>query len=244
MSPPVAIVTGGASGIGLASCERLAAEGFQLAVFDVSAEGAKAAAGPDGLGLAVDVADAAAVEGAVATVVRSFGRIDVLFSNAGITGSADATVCHETTIEEFERVLGVNARAPFFCSRAALPTMLAQGSGQIIITASVAGLVAFPGRCAYVVSKGAALMLAKSIAADYGAKGIRANAICPGAVQTPMIQWRLDDPELSDRFMAAIPMRRVAQPEEIADAVVLLATGRLGYMNGSAWVIDGGWTSI
>ena len=192
MTTRVAVVTGGGSGIGRATCTRLTADGFTLAVLDVDGDAAKVAAGPDGLGCAADVADREAVDAAFAQVVAAFGRIDVLVNNAGVSGTTDATVCHETTVEEWDRVLAINTRGPFLCSRAALPVMLAQGDGHIITVASVAGQVAFPGRCAYTASKGAALMFAKSLAADYAGDrdpvqrrlpGVRAHAddaVAPG----------------------------------------------------------------
>jgi NAD(P)-dependent dehydrogenase (short-subunit alcohol dehydrogenase family) len=240
----VAVVTGGGSGIGKATCTRLTADGFTLAVLDLNGAAAKVAAGPDGLGCVTDVADVGSVEQAFTQVVAAFGRIDVLVNNAGVSGTPDATTCHETTVEEWDRVLAINTRGPFLCSRAALPVMLAQGGGHIITVASVAGQVAFPGRCAYTTSKGAALMFAKSLAADYAASGIRSNAVCPGFVQTPMTQWRLDIPELREQVETRIPTGRVAQPDDIADAIAVLASGRLGYMTGAALVVDGGWTVL
>ncbi len=241
-STRVAVVTGGGSGIGRATCTRLTADGFTLAVLDVNGDAAKVAAGPDGLGRATDVADASSVEEGVAQVVEAFGRIDVLVNNAGISGSDEATICHETAVDEWDRVVAINTRGPFLCSRAALPVMLAQGGGHIITVASVAGQVPFPGRCAYTASKGAAVMFAKSLALDYAASGIRSNAVCPGFVRTPMTQWRLDIPELRERIEARIPTGRVAEPDDIADAIAVLASGRLGYMTGAALVVDGGWT--
>jgi NAD(P)-dependent dehydrogenase (short-subunit alcohol dehydrogenase family) len=239
----VALVTGGGSGIGRASCARLLQDGFRLAVLDLDGAAAAEAAGPDGLGLAADVADATSVERAVKTAVAEFGRIDVLFNNAGITGSPAATRCHETPIEEWDRVLGVNLRGPFLVTHAVLPVMLDRGGGQVINLVSIAGIVATRGRCAYTASKGGALMFTKSLAADYAADGIRANAICPGWVHTPMTAWRLEDPELGPRAVAGIPMGRVARPEEIAELVSVLAGDRLAYVTGSAFVIDGGMTS-
>jgi NAD(P)-dependent dehydrogenase (short-subunit alcohol dehydrogenase family) len=113
----------------------------------------------------------------------------------------------------------------------------------VITIASVAGLVAFPGRCAYTASKGAAVQFTKSLAVDYAAAGIRANAVCPGMVETPMTRWRLDIPDLRAEAEANIPLGRVARPEEIADAVALLASDRLAYMTGHTLVVDGGWTA-
>ena len=239
--PGVVVVTGGCSGIGLATGTRLAADGFTVAVLDISpAESQPGAAFMRGC----DVTDEKDVEAAIAAVLDRFGRIDVLVNNAGITGSQQAARCHETPVAEWDRVHAVNVRGPFLCSRAVLPSMLARGSGHIITIASVAGFIAFPGRCAYTASKGAALMLTRSIAVDYAAAGIRANAVCPGMVYTPMTSWRLDQPELRAAVEDRIPVGRVAVPEEIADAVALLASGRLGYMTGHPLVVDGGMSAL
>ena len=235
----VALVTGGSSGIGRATVQLLAKDGFRVASLDLSPGSDEAE-----VALEMDIADAPAVEQAVAEVLRRLGRIDVLVNNAGITGSQAATICHETPVEDWDRVFAVNVRGAFLCTRSVLPAMLSQGSGHVITVASSAGLVAFPGRCAYTASKGGALMLAKSVAVDYAASGIRSNAVCPGFVQTPMTQWRLDVPELRARVERSIPVGRVAQPEEIADAISVLASNRLGYMTGHALLIDGGWTAL
>ena len=237
----VAVLTGGSSGIGLATCERLSDEGFTVAALDVKPDDA---AGVAAMTLRCDVTGEADVTTAMATVAERLGPIDVLVNNAGITGSQAAARCHETPVEEWDRVQAVNVRGPFLCSRAVLPSMLARGSGHIITIASVAGLVAFPGRCAYTASKGAALMLTRSIAVDYAAAGIRANAVCPGMVYTPMTSWRLDQPELRAEVEARIPVGRVASPGEIADAVALLASGRLSYMTGHPLVVDGGMSAL
>jgi len=236
---PVAVVTGGASGIGLATCIRLTAEGYRVAAIDVS----RAADGAE-LAIRADVADPGNVERAFGEVMGTLGRVDLLVNNAGITGSQQATICHTTPVEEWDRVITVNVRGPFLCTRAVLPAMLRQGSGHIITIASIAGLVAFPQRCAYTASKGAAVMFTKSIAADYAAHGIRANAVCPGFVQTPMTQWRLDDPELRASVEARIPLGRVARVDEIAQAVAMLANNSLTYLTGHALVVDGGWTVV
>jgi NAD(P)-dependent dehydrogenase (short-subunit alcohol dehydrogenase family) len=237
----VAVVTGGASGIGRATVARLLEDGFRLAVFDLSPELDLA---PSVLAIKADVSDEIDVERAVHEVFAEFGRIDVLVNNAGISGSADAMRCHETSIEEWDRVFAVNVRGPFLCTRTVLPVMVRQGGGHVITVASVAGMVAFPGRCAYTASKGAALQFAKSIAVDYAAAGVRSNAVCPGMVATPMTQWRLDIPELRAAVESKIPIGRVAAPDEIADAISVLASHRLGYLTGAAFVIDGGWTAL
>jgi NAD(P)-dependent dehydrogenase (short-subunit alcohol dehydrogenase family) len=243
----IAVVTGGASGIGSATAERLAADGFVLAVLDMDGDGAARAAkaaGEDGLGLEADVSDEGSVSRAFARILSELGPVDVLVNNAGVTGGPAATTCHETPVEAWDQVFGVNVRGAFLCTRAVLPSMLERRSGHVITVASAAGIVAFPGRCAYTASKGAAVLFTKSLAVDYAASGIRANAVCPGMAETPMTKWRLDVPELRARVEAGIPMGRVAQPEEIADAVALLASDRLAYMTGHALVLDGGWTAL
>ncbi|MGE3287635.1 MAG: SDR family NAD(P)-dependent oxidoreductase [Pseudonocardia sp.] len=243
MAGRIALVTGGASGIGRASCARLRKDGYRLAVLDLDGAAAASAAGADGLGLAADVGDEASVTAAVDRVVAELGRVDLLFNNAGITGSPAATRCHETPVEEWDRVLATNLRGPFLLSHAVLPVMLRQSGGHVINLVSTAGMVASLGRCAYSASKGGALMLTRSIAADYAADGIRCNAVCPGWVHTPMTAWRLDDPELGPRATRTIPMGRVAQPEEIAEAVAMLAAESPTYVTGLALVVDGGLTS-
>ncbi len=225
----------------MATCSRLAADGFLVAALDLRPTTRN---GTSALSLECDVTEPSSVEASMATVVSRLGPVDVLVNNAGITGSLLATRCHETPPDEWDQVQAVNVRGPFLCSRAVLPAMIERGSGHIITIASVAGMVAFPGRCAYTASKGAALMLTRSIAVDYASAGIRANAVCPGMVYTPMTSWRLDQPELRAEIEARIPLGRVATPGEIAEAVGLLASGRLDYMTGQPLVVDGGWSAL
>ena len=236
----VAVVTGAAGGIGSATVRRLLDDGMTVIALDLDGD---AAAKLSAHSYALDVTSAEQVEQVMASILATWPRVDVLVNNAGITGSAAATTVHETPVEEFDRVMAVNVRGPFLCTRALIPSMLEAGRGHIITIASIAGIVAFPGRCAYTTSKGAALQFARSVAIDYGGRGIRSNAICPGMVETPMTQWRLDQPDLRAQIEAQIPMGRVAQPDEIADAVSVLASGRLAYANGSPLIIDGGWSS-
>jgi len=239
--PPVAVVTSGTSGIGLATSQRLRAAGFRVAVFDLHT-GTATGADTDLLTLEVDVADERAVARGFAAVTAELGPIRVLVNNAGIGGGPAAGRCHETPVDAWDRVHAVNARGPFLCARAVLPGMIERGYGHIITIASINGLVALPGRCAYTASKGAALMLARSLAADYGRNGIRANAICPGVVRTPLVEQRLEAGVWDVESL--VPLGRPGEPAEIAEAVHLLASGQLDYMNGAAWVIDGGWTAI
>jgi NAD(P)-dependent dehydrogenase (short-subunit alcohol dehydrogenase family) len=237
----VALVTGAASGIGRACAQRLASAGTAVAAVDIDADRLEDL---DALALAADVTDAAAVADAVARAEATLGPLDVVVNVAGITGSAAAAECHVTPVDEWRRVIDVNLTGPFLVCRAALEGMLARGSGSIVNVASVAGLVAFPGRCAYSASKGGVIQLTRSLAADYAARGIRANAVCPGMVDTPMTRWRLEDPELRAAVLQKIPAGRVATAAEVAEAVALLAGDGLAYMNGAMLVLDGGWTAV
>ncbi|HWC27981.1 MAG TPA: SDR family oxidoreductase [Solirubrobacteraceae bacterium] len=241
MTPAVALVTGAASGIGRACVERLAGHGTAVLAVDLDADGL---ADLDALALAADVADAAAVVGAVARAEAELGALDAVVNVAGITGTRAAAECHVTPVDEWRRVIDVNLTGPFLVCRAALPGMLERGAGCIVNVASAAGLVAFPERCAYSASKGGVVQLTRSLAADYAARGIRANAVCPGMVDTPMTRWRLDEPDLRAAVLAKIPAGRVATAAEVADAVALLAGGDLPYMNGAMLVLDGGWTAV
>jgi NAD(P)-dependent dehydrogenase (short-subunit alcohol dehydrogenase family) len=240
----IAVVTGAASGIGAAIAARLVNDGLSVTAIDIASHGPPEP--PEGAMTTVraDVASPDDVQRAISGILDAAGRIDVLVNNAGISGSPAATICHETPIDEWDRIFAVNARGPFLCTRAVLPAMLRQASGHVINIASVAGLIAFPGRCAYTAAKGAVVQFTKSLAVDYARQGVRANAVCPGFVQTPMTQWRLDRPDLRAAVEARIPMGRVAQPDEIADAVSLLASDRLRYLTGHMLTVDGGWTAL
>jgi 3-oxoacyl-[acyl-carrier protein] reductase len=244
----VAFITGAASGIGRAMAEEFAARGAMVATCDIDGEGAEgtravaaAAGSPRALALAVDVARAAEVSAAVAEAERELGRIDVLCSNAGVLdGYASALDADE---ELWDRVVDVNMKATWLVSRAALPGMLERGSGCIIVTASVAGMVAGGGGVAYTASKHGVIGLMRQIAYENAARGIRVNAICPGVVQTGMTQPLFDDPDSKVyEFIPEIPSGTWAQPQEIAKLAALIASGEVPFMHGACVVADGGWT--
>jgi NAD(P)-dependent dehydrogenase (short-subunit alcohol dehydrogenase family) len=245
------IVTGAASGIGRAIATRFLNEGDRVVAFDLDMAALEVArreswpqAGERFLSVAGDVSNAADAARAIAATRERFGRIDVLVNNAGITGGPNATKLHETSVDDFDRVWGVNARGVFLMCHAAIPHFLAQGAGTIVNIASVAGYLAFPGRAAYTVTKGAVVMLTRSIAVDYAAAGIRCNAVCPGMIDTPMTHWRLEQPELRAQVNARIPQGDVGRVDDVANAVWFLSSAEARYLNGSSLVVDGGYSSI
>ena len=246
------LVTGAASGIGRAITSRFLAEGDRVAAVDVDRDALDATrkaswadAGERLASIAADVSSATDVESAVADAGRRFGRLDVVVNNAGITGGPRATKTHETPVEDFDRVWGVNGRGVFLMCRAALERMLAQDGGGVIVNiASVAGFVAFPGRAAYTMTKGAVVALTRSIAVDYAAAGIRCNCVCPGMIDTPMTHWRLEQADLRAQVVARIPQGDVGSVDDVASAVWFLASNEARYLNGSALVVDGGYSSL
>jgi NAD(P)-dependent dehydrogenase (short-subunit alcohol dehydrogenase family) len=232
-----AIVTGAASGIGFEIASLLLAEGAQVLACDVNPAGV-----PDGAtALAVDVSDEAQVDAMAAAAVEAFGRIDVLCNNAGIGSTTDVL---GTSLEDWERVFSVNVRGVFLGTKAVLPTMLAQGAGSIVNTASVAGMVGFRDRAAYCASKGAVIALTKQVAVQYANVGIRCNCVCPGTVDSPWVGRLMDGTEDPAATRAALiarqPLGRLGTPSEVAKAVVYLASDDAAFMTGSELVIDGG----
>lgn len=235
-----ALVTGAASGIGAAITSQLLEEGARVFAADLALEGIPAGATP----VRVDVADEASVAAFVTAAIEDTGRLDVLCNNAGIGSTTDPETC---TLEEWERVFAVNVRGVFLGTRAALPQMRAQGSGAIVNTASVAGLVGLRDRAAYCASKGAVIAFTRQVALQYAGTGIRCNCVCPGTVDSPWVGRLLDaadDPAAARRALTARqPIGRLGTPEEIARAVVYLASEDAGFVTGSALVIDGGLTA-
>ncbi len=251
----VALITGAGSGIGRAAARLFAAEGAAVAALDLRDEAAKetveliAADGGRGLALAADVTDSAAVEDAVERVASEFGRLHVLYNNAGIGSSGSVAVAEEA---DWDRALNVNAKGTFLCSRAALRRMAHDTNshgGSIINQGSVAALVGVPNFAAYCAAKGAVVALTRSMAVDLGARGIRVNVICPGTVYTPLMEDMLrargdGDVELGlERTVVKYPLGRLGTPEEIANVALFLASDESSWMTGSVITPDGGMTA-
>ena len=233
-------VTGAASGIGRAMALQFLAEGAIVTGGDVRRDGVP----EDCEAVAMDVADADDVARFVDVARRRTGRLDVLCNNAGIGSTTDAVAC---TVQEWDRVFAVNARGVFLGTRAALPSMLEQGSGVIVNTASVAGLVGLRDRAAYCASKGAVIAFTRQVAVQYAGTGVRCCCICPGTVDSPWVGRLLaeaDDPEQRRReLVARQPIGRLGSPEEVAKAALYVASDDAAFMTGTALVLDGGLTA-
>ena len=238
----VAVVTGAGSGIGAATAEAFHREGAKVVAADISGQQEAVAKrlGEGCLAVHADVANSADVQNMLAVAVDTFGRLDILHNNAGIDGAVANT--GEISEEEFDHVWSINGRGVFLGMRYAIPIMLEQGGGSIVNTASMASMVAFPGLPAYCAAKGAVLMLTKTAAAEYAAKNIRVNCICPGAIATG-ITASLPE-ELIQGVIGLTPMGRIADPSEVANLAVFLASDESSFMTGSAVLIDGGYTTL
>jgi NAD(P)-dependent dehydrogenase (short-subunit alcohol dehydrogenase family) len=238
----VAVVTGGCSGIGLASVRRLAAEGARVVVGDVDqARGPQVAAEVGGLYLPCDVTDPGQVEALFARAEESFGSVDVAFNNAGISPPDDDSIL-TTGLDAWRRVQEVNLTSVYLCCKAALPYMLAQGRGSIINTASfVAVMGAATSQISYTASKGGVLAMSRELGVQFARQGVRVNALCPGPVNTPLLQELFAaDPERAARRMVHVPLGRFAEPAEIAAAVAFLASDDSSFITASQFLVDGG----
>jgi NAD(P)-dependent dehydrogenase (short-subunit alcohol dehydrogenase family) len=244
----VAVVTGAGTGIGRATCIRLAEEGAQVVVssrtltnVDATCDEVEAAVGRRPRGFELDVADREAVDAVMAQVAEAHGRIDVLVANAGIELLHAPNVV-ETSDEDWERVLGVNATGVFYSCRAALRHM--PDGGAIVTVGSINGLIAWEHDAAYCASKGAVLQLTRAIALDMAPRNIRANCVCPGVIDTPMadgfIEQADDSHALRREYEALSPLNRLGTPREIANCVLFLASDEASFVTGAALVADGG----
>jgi NAD(P)-dependent dehydrogenase (short-subunit alcohol dehydrogenase family) len=244
----VCLITGAGSGIGRASAILFAAEGATVAVADIDRDGVDGtvatieAAGGVAQGYVVDVTDPASTEALAAAVIADFGRIDVLFNNAGIAGVG---AVHETSIELWERVMAVNARGVFLVARAVLPAMMAAGRGSIVNMASAIAEIGLANRASYAASKGAVLSLTRQMQSDYAPHGIRVNALLPGTIHTPFVDRYLadsyDDPVAGLESLKARQLTGdLGRPEDVAYAALYLASDESRFVLGSGLFVDGG----
>jgi meso-butanediol dehydrogenase/(S,S)-butanediol dehydrogenase/diacetyl reductase len=243
----VVLVTGAASGIGKATAQRFGQEGAHVACADRNVEGANATAaaireaGGDAFGLACDVAQKESAFGAVAQTVERYGRLNVLASVAGVGGFARTI---DETMEHWNLLIAVNLTGTFLMCQAALPHIL-ESKGNIVVTASTAGIKSHPYAAAYCASKGGVVMLTRALAVEYARKGIRINCVCPGGVDTPIIQqFSLPPGGAPAQLMRIAPiMDRMGAPAEIAGSIAYLASDDATYVNGSIFVVDGAMTT-
>ena len=241
----VAIITGAGSGIGRESALLFAQEGAKVVVADyVSEAGQKTArqireSGGETIFMKTDVSKPNQAERVVKKTVQRYGRLDILYNNAGILG--EAAFVGDSTEENWDQVIGINLKGIFLCSKYAVREMIKTGGGVIISTASAMGLVGFPGNAAYNSSKGGVIQFTKTMALEYASSNIRVNCICPGMVDTSLIESF--DERFTEWFVNRTPMGRRGRPQEIAQAALYLASDRSSFVTGTALVIDGGWVA-
>jgi len=241
----VAIITGGGSGFGRATALLFAKEGARVTVVDYVEESAiKVAdeiksAGGESIAVKADVSDEKDVKHFVDETIRAFGKLDIVFNNAGIYIPGNA---EQQKVEDWNRVLDVNLKGVFLGCKYAIPHMKENGGGVIINTASAAALIGFPEAIAYAASKGGVVSLTRAVALDYAKFNIRANCICPGTSETAITKDVLADPQLRAMFLAPIPLGRFGQADDIAKAALFLASDLSAYITGAVLPVDGGWT--
>ena len=235
------LVTGGGSGIGEACCVRLAAEGAKVAVLDIDggkAETVAAGLGPEAIALQLDVSDAAAVEAAIAEVVRRLGPLKLAVNNAGIGGARLAP--QDTPLDQWERTIAVNLSGVFYCLKAEHPRLLAAGGGAIVNTASVLSVVASPANPAYVAAKHGVLALTRTCALAWGRQGIRVNAVGPGFTPTPLTAPAPD--AYKANALAHMALEEFPQPEDVAATVAFLGSDEARAITGALYMVDAGFT--
>ena len=244
----IALITGAGSGIGRASALTFAREGAKVAVADKLMDGGQEtvrmveAAGGTASFIEVDVSDAASVEAMVNATVETYGRIDCAYNNAGIEGQVAPTDSYADDM--FDKVIAVNLTGVWLCMKYEIPRLLEHGGGAIVNTASGAGLIGVAGLSAYVASKHGVIGLTKTAALEYAKSGIRVNAVCPGLIQTPMVErLTADQPQLGEALVAMEPVGRTGRPEEIAESVVWLCSDAASFVTGHAMSVDGGFVA-
>jgi NAD(P)-dependent dehydrogenase (short-subunit alcohol dehydrogenase family) len=250
----IALVTGGGSGIGREIALLYAKQGAKVVVADIQLEAAESvvseigSGGGSGQAIQMDVSREEQVQSVFDRVVQGNGRLDILVNNAGISHVGNIL---ETSLDDWERIMGVNARGVFLCSKYAVKHMVEQQpqGGILVNMASVAGMIAVDRRLPYSASKGAVISITRSVAIDFVQQGIRANAICPGTVHTPFVEGYLErnfadtKDEERKKMHARQPIGRMGRPDEIATAALYLASDEASFVTGSTLVIDGGWTA-
>ena len=244
----VALVTGGASGIGRATALTFAREGAKLVIADMNEDGGQQTVhliteqGGEAIFVRTDVSQAVEVQALISKAVETYGRLDCAHNNAGIAGGVRARTA-EYPEDRWHQVIAVNLTGVWLCMKYEIPQMLHQGGGTIVNTASAAGLVGSRGTSAYVASKHGVVGLTKTAALEYAQQGIRVNCVCPGAIQTPMTDRAWSDPARRARVIASEPVGRIGNPEEIAEAVVWLCSDAASFVTGHAMSVDGGYVA-
>ena len=242
LSGKVAVVTGGAGGIGRETARRFAEEDARVCIADLADEpGQEAASEIDGLYVHADVTDEGDVERMYRETAERFGGIDVLFNNAGISPSDDASIL-DTGLEAWQRVQDVNLKSVFLCCKYGMPYLLERGGGSVINTASfVAVMGAATSQISYTASKGGVLALSRELGVEFAQRGVRVNALCPGPVSTPLLQELFaKDPEEAEKRLVHLPMGRFAEASEIANGALFLASDESSYVTASTFLVDGG----
>ncbi|WP_230307497.1 SDR family NAD(P)-dependent oxidoreductase [Brevundimonas mediterranea] len=239
----VVIITGGASGIGEATARRFSAEGARVVIADYSEHGAAladelGAAGGSALFVRTDVGDSAQVKTLMARTIEVFGRIDILFANAGIAADAPIDQLDE---DSWRRTIDINLTGVFLCNKYAAERMVAQGGGVIVNCGSIHSHVGKSGVTAYAAAKGGVKLLTQTLSIDLAPKGIRVNAVCPGYIDTPLLAKA--PPEMKAALAKLHPMGRLGRAEEVANAVLFLASDEASFITGSSLMVDGGYTA-
>ncbi|HSO59386.1 MAG TPA: glucose 1-dehydrogenase [Paenisporosarcina sp.] len=237
----VAIVTGGASGIGEFTVREMLKQGAKVVIADFNDAGGQQLAeelGENVTFIHVDVSNEEQVEAMVKHSVDTFGKVDILFSNAGI-GSVGST--HELTLEEWNKTISVNLSGVFLCAKYALKEMVKQGSGSIVNCASILGHVGQAATASYAAAKGGVVNMTRALALEYASQGIRVNAVCPGYIKTPLLD-QLDD-EMMQHLVSLHPLGRLGESHEVANAVVFLASDEASFITGANLLVDGGYTA-